>query len=42
VDNNKAKENWSYMGREMFKNPVKELKEVWDSNFYTSVWLYGT
>ena len=39
VDKNKAEEKWPYVGREMF---VEELKEVRDSNIYTSVWLYGT
>jgi len=36
------KNQWQYMGREKFKELVKELKNVQKSTHYTKVWLYGT
>jgi hypothetical protein len=39
---NKAKENWPYMGRTKFKELLEELKKVRESLTYSAAWLYGT
>jgi hypothetical protein len=39
---NKAEQNWPYMGRIMFRKLLEELKMVRESPSYSIVWLYGT
>ncbi|KIX05618.1 uncharacterized protein Z518_03590 [Rhinocladiella mackenziei CBS 650.93] len=37
-----AKEKWLYMGRTMFKDFLRQVKEVREGDVYDRCWLYGT
>jgi hypothetical protein len=39
---NKAEENWPYVGRVLFRKVLEELKTVRESNSLSVLWLYGT
>jgi hypothetical protein len=37
-----AEKEWDYVGRTKFKELLKELKFVRESDYHTTLWLYGT